>query len=349
MSHDHHEHAHHADGHKGHAKGHAPASFGKAFAIGIALNTGFVALEAAYGFVSNSVALLADAGHNLSDVLGLIVAWTASVLTRRAPTPRFTYGLRGSSILAALFNAMFLLLAVGAIAWEALQRFGSPEPVAGKTVMIVAAIGIAVNGVTAFLFAKGGKDDINIRGAFAHMAADALVSAAVLAAGLVILITGWMWLDPLVSLVIGALIVWGTWGLLRKSLSLSMAAVPSHIDPAALRAWLESQPGVASVHDLHIWPMSTTETALTCHLVIPIGHPGDAFLHNVCAEIADKFKIGHATLRIETVPHAVCGLSPAKWSRARGGVIFYHPANLHLRAAPNSFYRARGLERRTVR
>jgi cobalt-zinc-cadmium efflux system protein len=269
-----------------------------------------VALEAACGFLSNSVALLADAGHNLSDVLGLIVAWTASVLTRRAPTPRFTYGLRGSSILAALFNAMFLLLAVGAIAWEAMQSFGTPEPVAGKTVMAVAAVGIAVNGFTAFLFAKGGKEDISIRGPFAHMAADALVSAGVVAAGLVILITGWLWLDPLVSLVISALIVWGTWGLLRESLGMSMAAVPSHIDPAAPRKWLESLPGVASVHDLHIWPMSTTETALACHLVMPKGHPGDAFLHDVCAKLAAKFKIGHAMLQIEIDPLTACALAP---------------------------------------
>jgi cobalt-zinc-cadmium efflux system protein len=304
MSHDHDDHDH-----ASHANAHAPASFGKAFAIGIALNTGFVALEAAYGFLSNSVALLADAGHNLSDVLGLIVAWTASVLTRRAPTPRFTYGLRGSSILAALFNAMFLLLAVGAIAWEALQRFGAPEPVAGKTVMAVAAIGIAVNGVTAWLFAKGGREDINIRGAFAHMAADALVSAGVVAAGLVILLTNWLWLDPLVSLVVSALIVWGTWGLLRESLGMSMAAVPSHIDPAALRAWLETRPGVTSVHDLHIWPMSTTETALTCHLVVPGGHPGDAFLRDVCTELVEKFRIGHATLQIETDQNTVCALA----------------------------------------
>ncbi len=312
MSHDHNDHSHDRHEHHDHSKSHAhtPASFGKAFAIGIALNTGFVALEAAYGFLSNSVALLADAGHNLSDVLGLIVAWTASVLTRRAPTPRFTYGMRGSSILAALFNAMFLLLAVGAIAWEALQRFGAPEPVAGKTVMAVAAIGIVVNGFTAFLFAKGGKEDINIRGAFAHMAADALVSAGVVAAGLVILMTNWLWLDPLVSLVISGLIVWGTWGLLRESLGMAMAAVPSHIDPAAPRKWLESQPGVVSVHDLHIWPMSTTETALTCHLVMPKGHPGDAFLHDLCAALLEMFKIGHATLQIETDPHAVCALAP---------------------------------------
>jgi cobalt-zinc-cadmium efflux system protein len=305
------DHSHDSQEHHGHAKGnaHAPASFGSAFAFGIALNTGFVAIEAGYGLLSNSVALLADAGHNLSDILGLIMAWTASALARRAPTPRFTYGLRGSSILAALFNAMFLLLAVGAIAWEALQRFGAPEPVAGKTVMAVAAIGIVINGITAWLCAKGGKDDINIRGAFAHTAADALVSAGVVAAGLVILVTGWLWLDPLVSLVISAVIVWSTWGLLKESLSMSMAAVPDHIDPDALRKWLAGRPGVASVHDLHIWPFSTTETALTCHLVIPNGHPGDAFLHDICGQLLDKFKIGHATLQIETDPLAVCALA----------------------------------------
>jgi cobalt-zinc-cadmium efflux system protein len=312
VSHSHDHHSHDGHGHHDRAKGHAhaPVSFGSAFAFGIGLNTGFVLIEAGYGLLSNSVALLADAGHNVSDVLGLIMAWTASALARRAPTPRFTYGLRGSSILAALFNAMFLLLAVGAIAWEALQRFGAPEPVAGKTVMAVAAIGIVINGITAWLFASGGKDDINIRGAFAHMAADALVSAGVVAAGLVILLTGWLWLDPLVSLAISALIIWGTWGLLQESLNMSMAAVPGHIDPDALRRWLANLPGVASVHDLHIWPLSTTETALTCHLVIPKGHPGDAFLHDICGQLLDRFKIGHATLQIETDPHAVCALAP---------------------------------------
>jgi cobalt-zinc-cadmium efflux system protein len=312
LAHDDHAHDNHDHGSRGKGHAHAPADFGKAFAIGVILNTGFVILEAVYGLLSNSVALLADAGHNLGDVLGLLVAWTAGVLTRRAPTPRFTYGLRGSSILAALFNAMFLLAAVGAIAWEALQRFGAPEPVAGKTVMAVAAVGIAVNGFTAFLFAKGGREDINIRGAFAHMAADALVSAGVVAAGLIIFMTGWLWLDPVVSLVISALIVWGTWSLLRESLGMSMAAVPSHIDPAALRKWLESLPGVTGVHDLHIWPMSTTETALTCHLVVPEGHPGDVFLHEICGDLLHKFKIGHATLQIETDPHAVCALAPGE-------------------------------------
>ena len=211
----------------GRGHGHGPANFGAAFAVGIALNLGFVVVEAVYGFLSNSVALLADAGHNLGDVLGLGVAWLASELVKRAPTDRFTYGLRGSSILASLFNAVFILVAIGAISWEAIQRLGSPEPVAEKTVMVVAAIGIVINGVTAWLFASGGKDDINLRGAFLHMASDALVSVGVVVAGLVILLTGWLWLDPVVSLAINAIIILGTWGLLRDSLGMSMAAVPA--------------------------------------------------------------------------------------------------------------------------
>lgn len=238
-SHDHAGHAHAPGGHV-----HAPASFGKAFAIGIALNVGFVLIEAVYGVLGNSVALLADAGHNLSDVLGLVVAWVANVLAKRAPTSRYTYGMKGSSILASLFNAVFLLVAVGAIGWEAIQRFGESAPVAGKTVMVVAAIGILVNGITAWLFASGAKGDINIRGAFLHMAADAAVSAGVVLAGLVILYTGWTWLDPVVSLGIVAIIVWSTWGLLRGSLAMSLAAVPPGIDPAAVRRHLEGLPGV---------------------------------------------------------------------------------------------------------
>jgi cobalt-zinc-cadmium efflux system protein len=308
-SHDHDDHVgHDHDDHSGHA--HAPADFGMAFAVGIALNTGFVIIEAAYGFFANSVALLADAGHNLSDVLGLGVAWLASVLVKRAPSPRFTYGLRGSSILAALFNAVFLLVAVGAIAWEAIQRFGSPEPIAGKTVMIIAAIGIVVNGITAWLFASDAKDDINLQGAFLHMAADALVSAGVVIAGFIILMTNWLWLDPAMSLVISAIIIWGTWGLLRDSLAMSMSAVPSHIDPLKVRDFLKSQPDVASVHDLHIWPMSTTEIAMTCHLVIPNGHPGDEFIHHLAQDLAAKFKINHPTIQIETDPFKACALAP---------------------------------------
>ena len=313
MSHDPHEHADEGHDH-GHAHGaghaHAPASFGKAFAIGIALNAGFVFLEAIYGYLGHSVALFADAAHNLGDVLGLVVAWVASVLVRRAPSARFTYGLRGSSILAALFNAVFLLLTIGAISWEAIQRLGRPEPVSGATVMIVAAIGIVVNGITAWLFASGRKDDLNLRGAFLHMASDALVSAGVVAAGLVILLTGWLWLDPLVSLAINAVIVWGTWGLLRDSVGMSMAAVPRGIDPAKVRAFLAGRAGVAGVHDLHIWPMSTTEIALTCHLEMPAGHPGDAFIHEICEELTERFRIGHSTLQIEVDPTLACALAP---------------------------------------
>ncbi|GLS45867.1 cation diffusion facilitator family transporter [Methylobacterium brachythecii] len=306
--------AHGSDGHAGHSHGpghaHAPASFGKAFAIGIALNVGFVAVEATYGVLSNSVALLADAGHNLSDVLGLVVAWVAMVLAKRAPSARYTYGMKGSSILAALFNAVFLLVAVGAIAWEAIQRFGEPAPVAGKTVMIVAAVGILVNGITAWLFASGAKGDINIKGAFLHMAADAAVSAGVVIAGLVILYTGWTWLDPVVSLAIVAVIVWSTWGLLRDSLTLSLAAVPPGIDPDAVRSHLEGLPGVAALHDLHVWAMSTTETCLTAHLVMPGGRPDDAFLMTAAKGIKERFGIGHTTLQVETSADTPCALAP---------------------------------------
>jgi cobalt-zinc-cadmium efflux system protein len=307
-SHDHdaydHGHAH------GGADVHAPARFGTAFAIGIALNLGFVVTEALFGLMSNSVSLLADAGHNLGDVLGLGVAWLASLLATRAPTARFTYGMRGSSILAALFNAVFLLVIVGGLSWEAIRRLGSPEPVAGKTVMAVAAIGIVVNAVTARLFASGRKDDINLRGAFLHMASDALVSVGVVAAGLLILLTGWLWIDPLVSLVINGVIVWGTWGLLRDSVGMSMAAVPAQIDPAAVRNFLSARAGVVDVHDLHIWPMSTTENALTCHLVMPNGHPGDAFLHELAGDLAQRFKIIHTTVQIEVDPQTACALAP---------------------------------------
>ena len=315
MSDDEHRHDHEHGGRDGHnhgqrgGHGHAPASFGRAFVLGAALNLGFVIVEAIYGILGNSVALLADAGHNAGDVLALAVAWAASELVKRAPTARFTYGLRGSSILAALFNAVFLLVIVGAISWEAIRRLGSPEPVAGKTVMIVAAVGIVVNGVTAWMFA-GGQSDINLRGAFVHMASDALVAAGVVVAGFVILLTGWLWLDPVVSLAVNAVIVVGTWGLMRDSLSMAMAAAPSAIDPAEVRAFLGARPGVASVHDLHIWSMSTTEIALTCHLVMPRGHPGDGFLHQLSADLAKRFRIVHSTAQIEVDPNAACALAP---------------------------------------
>jgi cobalt-zinc-cadmium efflux system protein len=315
-THDHDGHGHDDDGHghaaaAGHDHGHAhaPKDFGYAFAVGTALNLGFVILEAVYGFLANSMALLADAGHNLSDVFGLLMAWGASVLVKRAPTPRFTYGFGSSSILAALANAIFLLVATGAIVWEAVQRFAAPEPVAGQTVMLVAALGILVNGFTAWLFVSGSKDDINIRGAFMHMAADAAISLGVVIAGFAMLKTGWLWLDPAVSIIIAAIIVYGTWGLLRESAGLAMHAVPPRIDPERVRAHLEQLPGVTAVHDLHIWPMSTTETALTCHLVIPTGHPGDQFLCDAAAALHNQFEIRHATLQIEHADCGGCGLA----------------------------------------
>jgi cobalt-zinc-cadmium efflux system protein len=306
MSHTHHHHDHAGHGHAGHSHSHAPADFGKAFAIGIALNTAFVVIEAAFGVYSNSMALVADAGHNLSDVLGLLIAWGASVLARRRPTARYTYGLRGSSILAALFNAIFLLVATGAIAGEAVLRLIDPALVAGPVVMVVAAIGIAVNGFTAWLFASGRKDDLNIRGAYLHMAADAAVSAGVVVAGLIIYVTGSLWLDPLVSLVIAVIIVAGTWGLLRDSVAMSLAAVPSGIAPDKVRATLAAQSGVTNVHHLHIWSLSTNEVALTAHLVMPGGHPGDRFLREIAAELKAHHGIGHATLQIETGSDGAC-------------------------------------------
>lgn len=267
-------------------------------------------VEGIFGYASNSMALVADAGHNLSDVLGLVVAWAAVILSKRAPSPRFTYGLRGSSILAALFNAVFLLVAVGAIGWEAIQRLLHPEPVAGVTVIVVAAVGILVNGITAWLFASGRKGDLNIRGAYLHMAADAAVSVGVVVAGLVILFTGWTWLDAATSLIISAVIIWGTWGLLRDSMAMSMSAVPPHIDPGAVRSYLEKCAGVAQVHDLHIWPMSTTEVALTCHMVVPTGQPGDAYLIDVAHRLREDFGIHHATVQVETDSNSPCALAP---------------------------------------
>lgn len=308
----HHHAGHQHEHHHAHAHGHShePANYGRAFALGIGLNLVFVAVEAGYGFAANSMALIADAGHNLSDVLGLVVAWAAYGLAKMKPTARFTYGLRGSSILAALFNALFLLLAMGAISLEAVERFGDPQPVAGRTVMIVAAIGIVINGFTAWLFARGRKGDINIRGAYLHMAADAGVSAGVVVAGLVISLTGLPWIDPMVTLVIVGVILWGTWGLLKESVALSLAAVPPGINPSRVSERLMAMEGVARVHDLHIWAMSTTETALTVHLVTPGGHPGDGFLHKVAETLDHDFGIAHATIQIEVDGDASCMLAP---------------------------------------
>ncbi len=305
-----HDHGHTHGAGLGHGHHHAPRDFGRAFAIGVSLNVAFVVVEAIYGFLANSIALLADAGHNLSDVFGLLIAWGASVLHGRAPSTRFTYGLRSTSILAALVNAIVLLIAVGAIAIEAIQRFGAPEPVAGMTIIIVAAIGVVINAVTAWLFMRGAEGDLNIRGAFLHMAADAAVSLGVVVAGIAILLTGWRWIDPAVSLIIAGVIVWGTWGLLRDSTNLAMHGVPAGIDPVEVRRYLETRSGVARIHDLHIWPISTTETALTCHLVMPDGFPGDEFLAATAEELRVKFGIGHATLQVERGDSAPCCLEP---------------------------------------
>jgi cobalt-zinc-cadmium efflux system protein len=278
---------------------HAPENYNRAFAAGVALNLTFVAVEFASGLWSQSVALLADAGHNLSDVLGLLVAWAAAYLSTVGPNERRTYGLRRTSILAALVNALVLLLATGGIAWEAVQRFDHPAPVAGKTMMTVAAIGVVVNSITAFLFFKGCRHDLNLRGAFLHMAADAGVSMGVVVSGALIEWRGWLWIDPVASLVIVGAILVSTWGLLRDSVNLVLDAVPRGIDPAMVRDYLQGLPGITDVHDLHIWGMSTTETALTVHLVKPDGCLDDAFLAEVEHALHDRFGIMHPTIQFE--------------------------------------------------
>ncbi|MDO9695255.1 MAG: cation diffusion facilitator family transporter [Candidatus Latescibacteria bacterium] len=278
---------------------HAPHDYNRIFAVAVALNVGFVIVEAGFGVAAHSLALLADAGHNLGDVLGLLLAWGASRLVQRKPSQRRTYGWRSSSILAAMLNAGLLLVAVGGIAWEAVRRFGSPGEIAGGTVIWVAAAGVVLNTATALLFVAGRKHDLNLRAAFLHMAADAAVSAGVVVAAVVMLRTGWMWLDPTVSLVIAAVILVGTWGLLRESVDLALAAVPAGIDPAAVEAYLNELPGVTAVHDLHIWGMSTTESALTAHLVKPDPRDDDELLARACRELHDRFGIGHVTLQWE--------------------------------------------------
>ena len=291
-------HDHHSHGGSGHTH-HLPATFGKAFAIGITLNMVYVVAQVLFGLAAHSLALLADAGHNLGDVIGLLLAWGASTLAKRQPTPRFTYGLRRSTILASLANAILLLVAVGGITWEAIRRFGQNEQVAGITVIWVAALGVVVNGVTAMLFASGRKSDLNIKGAFLHMAADAAVSAGVVVAGLVILFSGWWWIDPVVSLLINAVIVWGTWGLLRESLDMTMDAVPPGVDVPGVQNYLRSLPGITDFHHLHIWPLSTTETALTVHLVKPQTEGDDDLLGTVSRELSVRFEIDHATIQFE--------------------------------------------------
>lgn len=280
----------------------------RAFALGVALNAGFVVVEWTCGVISGSLALIADATHNFGDVLGLLMAWGALALSRRPPSPRFTYGLGGSTILAALANAMLLLVAVGGIAWEAVGRFRDSAPVDAATMIWVAALGVCINAATAWLFMDGGKQDLNVRGAYLHMAADAAVSLGVVLAGVGMMVSGWRWLDPLVSLVIVVVIFAGTWGLLRDSTRLALQAAPEHIDPVGVRRYLAALDGVAEVHDLHIWAMSTTENAMTAHLVMPQGHPGDEFFAGVLEHIEQQFRIGHVTIQIET--GRACALAP---------------------------------------
>ena len=287
---------------------HCAHDYNRAFGIGIGLNLGFVALEAGLGLWANSLALLADAGHNLSDVVGLLLAWVANYLGGRRPSARRTYGLRRSSILAALVNAVLLLMAIGGIAWEAVRRFEQPEPVSGMTVIGVAAAGVVVNTATALLFMAGWKHDLNVRGAFLHMAADAGVSAAVVGAGLVVQFTGWAWIDSVASLFVVAVIAIGTWGLFRESLDLALDAVPAGIDIAAVEAYLAGLPGIAGIHDLHVWGLSTTQVALTVHLVKPDGRLDDGLLARVAEGLRERFGIAHATIQLDEGAEHACDL-----------------------------------------
>ena len=311
--HDHAGHDHAGHNHAGHSRSghsHAVPTSLRAFAIGASLNFGFVVVEAAFGIFAGSLALVADAGHNLSDVLGLLLAWGAAWLARRAPTERRTYGYGRSSILAALANAMLLLLGTGGIMWEAVTRLGDPEPVKTGIVMAVALVGIGVNVGTALLFMADRKRDLNVRGAFVHMVADAAVSLGVVVAAAVMALTGWLWLDPVVSLMIALAIVAGTWGLLRDSVNLAMDMVPAHIDRAEVEAYLAALAGVSAVHDLHIWALSTTEVALTAHLVRPGAGLDDAFLAEAAAGLKARFGIGHPAIQVEAGTMA-CALAPA--------------------------------------
>lgn len=296
-NHEHHSHHHHGHG-----------SFDptqRAFAVGVVLNLVFVVVELYFGFSANSLALLADAGHNFSDVIGLLIAWGALLLSARKPTARFSYGLRSSTIMAALINAMFLLVAVGGIIWEGIHRLAAPEAVNGGLMIWVASLGVLINIGTALMLQHGSKTDINVRGAFLHMVADAAVSVGVVVAGMGMLWLGWLWLDGMVSILIAIVILWGTWGLFKESISLSLHAVPGQIDVGSVLAYLRGLPGVSEVHDLHIWAMSTTEIAMTAHLLIPSGHPGDAFLAEVSNGLEHRFHIDHPTLQIEIAACAV--------------------------------------------
>jgi cobalt-zinc-cadmium efflux system protein len=296
--------------HGGHDHSHlyAPENFGRTFAIATALNIALVIAQVIYGLFANSLALLADAGHNFGDVLGLIMAWAAFAVADWRPSQRFTYRLRSASILSAFANGLLLVAAVGVIAWEAVRRLSEPVTVATTQVIVVAGIAVLINGASACLLNRGSKADLNMRGAFLHMLADAGVSVAVIIIAFGIAFTGWQWLDPAASLLISTVILVGTWRLLRDSLRLALGAAPRGVDPAAVRRYLEDQPEVSEVHDLHIWAMSTTETALTCHLVTPAGHPGDAFLHRVADGLRCRFAIGHPTLQIELSDGGQCAL-----------------------------------------
>lgn len=292
MSHAHH---HHGPG----CQHHAPPDSARAFAIGIALNAAFIVVEVIWGIKANSLALLADAWHNASDVLALVMGWVAVMLSRRKPSGRYTYGWRSSSIVASLASAILLLVVTGGIGWESLQRLARPEASGGGTVMIVAALGVLINGGTALLFVRGRHEDLNVRGAYLHMLADAAISVGVVLSGFLMLHTGWLWLDPAASLVIALLIILSGWDLLKESLSLILQAVPKNIDAAQVKAWLGALPGVREVHDLHIWAMSTTEVASSVHLVMAGGHPGDAFIKDVAHRLAHDFRITHTTIQIE--------------------------------------------------
>lgn len=292
--HHHHDHGH-GYGHHHHGAG----NHGLAFAIAVLLNSVFVVAEVAAGFVSGSTALLADAGHNLGDVLSLLLAWGASVLAARPASSRYTWGLKSTSILAAIANAALLWVALGAVLVETLRHLFQPHPVASGMMMAVAAAGIVINLLSALLFARGSRHDLNLRAAFQHLMADAVVSASVVFAGLAIKLTGENWIDPVASLLITVGLAWGSWDLLRDAIRMGLLAVPGHIDEAAVREYLSTCPGVGAVHDLHIWPMSTTEVAFTVHLVMPGGHPGDAFLHQLTHDLEHRFGIHHPTIQIE--------------------------------------------------
>ena len=300
--HSHHDHGHDHDHgrHAGHHHAHAPAAgHGRAFALAVALNMAIVLVQAVYGVIAHSTALLADAGHNLSDVLGLLLAWGASWLATRRPSARYTFGYGSSSILASLANAGLLLFACGVIVTEAIGRLMNPAPVAGLVVFVVATVGVVVNGLSAWLFMRGQKEDLNLRGAFLHMAADAGISAAVAISGLVILYTNWTWLDPVMSLLVVAVVVIGTWGLLRDSVRMALDAVPPGVDLQPIRDYLAGQPGVTDVHDLHVWALSTTGNALSAHLVMPAGHPGDESIDDIVLTLRERFSMQHATLQVD--------------------------------------------------